>query len=257
MLKFLFIIVLLILLLVIGCKISNIKLKHVYLVLERFFIDILLRSMVENYDKRHPCRNMSKVSLEELKLSQQDLAKAQRASQNLLEQNKALINSLEEKNKEIENLVYENQELKETNEIFSNSIADLKRTIKTLSYEANQKIIKSVPPSKHSKEKTRTDDNVFYAEPDATGTILRKVSPKENKFSLFKLKLLDENVCNFSVLNNDATDMYIKNRSVSLLACQILEVAQTPKKFVTVDAGTAVRHDNNWIVMEPVKIKIV
>ena len=169
---------------------------------------------------------------------------------------KALNEALEQCEQAKEVLSNEKEELIETNEFFASSIEDLQNTIKTLSFEQNTKIVNKIP-NKVNEKIEQTKDSYLYAEPDATGTILRKISPKETKYSLFRLELLNEQVCKFYVLNNTATPMYINNRSISLLACQIVEVAPNPTKFEIVEAGTAVKNNNNWIVMEPAKIKIL
>lgn len=246
-------------LLIILSLFGNKKAKQILLVLERLLIDIFLRRLVVNYDQRHKKRTKSNNPTGEFSKFERELGKVQKMNKELLETNRRLNLDLEEKEKEYkekyEDKCRELDELRKTNEIFSNSIEDLRKTIQTLSYEKNQRIVNDFP-IQSSLEKANKE-KYLYAEPDATGTILRKISTTETKYSLFKLELLDEQVCKFSVLNNDATGMYINNRSVSLLACQIIEVASMPTKFEMVEQGTAVKNGNNWIVMEPVKIKII
>ena len=185
-----------------------------------------------------------------------ELERLQFMIKTLLGEKKALNEALEQCEQAKEVLSNEKEELIETNEFFASSIEDLQNTIKTLSFEQNTKIVNKIP-NKVNEKIEQTKDSYLYAEPDATGTILRKISPKETKYSLFRLELLNEQVCKFYVLNNTATPMYINNRSISLLACQIVEVAPNPTKFEIVEAGTAVKNNNNWIVMEPAKIKIL
>ena len=99
----------------------------------------------------------------------------------------------------------------------------------------------------------------LYAEPDATGAILRKISSSVTKYSLYKLTLSspDDLICKFSLLNNEATSMYIDNREMALHACKVLEISSNPNSFETIEPGTAVKENSNWVVTSQAKIKII
>lgn len=250
-----YILCILLVLLILFRLLGNKNAKQICRILDRLFIDIVLRKIVENYDSRHKKIKRNVVAEAKFHYSK-EIERLQNISKDLLEENKRLNVALENCEEEKEYLSKEMNELKETNEIFSDSIADLRNTIRNLSFEKNKNIVNNIPGKTH-KNIDKTKDGCLYAEPDATGTILRKISANETKYSLFRLELLNEQVCKFYVLNNASTPMYINNRSVSLLACQILEVAPNPTKFEVVEAGTAVKNNNNWIVMEPAKIKIL
>lgn len=256
MFKVLFYILCILLILLISFRfIENKQAKQICKVLDRLLVDIALRKIVENYDSRHN-KNKKNVVAEIKKQDHNELERLQNMIKNLLVEKNALNETLEQYAQDKEVLSNEKNELIKTNEFFASSLEDLQNTIKTLSFEQNTKIVKKVP-SKADEKLVLPKDSYLYAEPDATGTILRKISPKETKYSLFRLELLNEQVCKFYVLNNATTPMYINNRGISLLACQIVEVAQNPTKFEIVEAGTAVKNNNNWIVMEPAKIKIL
>lgn len=250
-----YILFILLILLILFYLLGNKQAKLICRILDRLLVDVALRKIVVNYDRRHNKIKKS-VIVETQSYDYKELEKLQNMSKKLLEDNAKLNVALENSEKEKEYLINEMNELKETNEIFSDSIADLQNTIRTLSFEKNKKIVSDIPNKTHENIEL-AKDSCLYAEPDATGTILRKISVNETKYSLFKLELLNEQVCKFCVLNNAATPMYINNRGVSLLACQIIEVASNPTYFEMVEAGTAVKNNNNWIVMEPAKIKIL
>ena len=250
-----YILCILLVLLILFRLLENKKAKQICRVLDRLLVDIVLRKIVNNYDSRHN-KNEKNVVAEARNQAHDELERLQNMIKNLLVENNALNETLELYAQEKEALSTEKDELIKTNEFFASSLEDLQNTIKTLSFEQNTKIVNKIP-SKTNEKKEQAKESYLYAEPDATGTILRKISPKETKYSLFRLELLNEQVCKFYVLNNTATPMYINNRSISLLACQIVEVAPNPTKFEIVEAGTAVKNNNNWIVMEPAKIKIL
>ena len=250
-----YILCILLVLLILFRLLENKKAKQICRVLDRLLVDIALRRIVENYDRRHN-KNKKNVVDETENQVHNEPERLQNMIITLLKEKKALNEALEQCEQAKEVLSNEKEELIETNEFFASSIEDLQNTIKTLSFEQNTKIVNKIP-NKVNEKIEQTKDSYLYAEPDATGTILRKISPKETKYSLFRLELLNEQVCKFYVLNNTATPMYINNRSISLLACQIVKVAPNPTKFEIVEAGTAVKNNNNWIVMEPAKIKIL
>lgn len=229
--------------------------KQICRVLDRLLIDIALRRFVENYDKRH-IKNKKNVVDEAENQVYKEIERLKIMNKDLLKQKNVLNEALKQYAQDKEVLLNEKEELIKTNEFFASSLEDLQNTIKTLSYEQNSKVVNKIP-SKANENIVLAKNSYLYAEPDATGTILRKISQKETKYSLFKLELLNEQVCKFYVLNNAATPMYINNRSISLLACHIVEVAPNPTKFEIVEAGTAVKNNNSWIVMEPAKIKIL
>ena len=250
-----YILCILLVLLILFRLLENKKAKQICRVLDRLLVDIALRKIVNNYDSRHN-KNEKNVVAEEKKQVHNELERLQNMIKNLLVENNALNETLELYAQEKEVLSTEKDELIKTNEFFANSLEDLQNTIKTLSFEQNTKIVNNVP-SKANENKELAKASNLYAEPDATGTILRKISANETKYSLFRLELLNEQVCKFYVLNNASTPMYINNRSISLLACQIVEVTPNPTKFEMVEAGTAVKNNHNWIVMESAKIKIL
>lgn len=250
-----YILCILLVLLILFRLLENKKAKQICRVLDRLLVDIALRGIVENYDRRHN-KNKRNVVDEAENQVHNELERLQFMIKTLLGEKKALNETLEQCEQAKEVLSNEKEELIETNEFFASSIEDLQNTIKTLSFEQNTKIVNKIT-NKVNEKIEQTKDSYLYAEPDATCTILRKISPKETKYSLFRLELLNKQVCKFYVLNNAATPMYINNRSISLLACQIVQVAPNPTKFEIVEAGTAVKNNNNWIVMEPAKIKIL
>ena len=129
---------------------------------------------MNNYDSRHN-KNEKNVVAEEKKQVHNELERLQNMIKNLLVENNALNETLELYAQEKEVLSTEKDELIKTNEFFANSLEDLQNTIKTLSFEQNTKIVNNVP-SKANENKELAKASNLYAEPDATGTILRKIS---------------------------------------------------------------------------------
>lgn len=180
-----YILCILLVLLILFRLLENKKAKQICRVLDRLLVDIALRGIVENYDRRHN-KNKKNVVDETENQVHNELERLQFMIKTLLGEKKALNEALEQCEQAKEVLSNEKEELIETNEFFASSIEDLQNTIKTLSFEQNTKIVNKIP-NKVNEKIEQTKDSYLYAEPDATGIILRKISPKETKYSLFRL----------------------------------------------------------------------
>lgn len=227
--------------------------------IEKLIIDVVFRELVYNYDLRHG-KSITSNTKNNNKPTQKDdntlIAQLEGKIKILETEKQYLTQQLAKANDDLEFTRKELMELAQTNELFVDSIADLKATIESLSKEKVKRI------SEHTiKENVATNkqQTTLFAEPDATGSILRKASSIETRYSLYKLQLdsRNEQICQFSLLNNDATSNYIASRELSLKACQITELGATLTQFVTIEPGTAIKENNNWVVTKPAKIKIV
>ena len=128
-----YILCILLVLLILFRLLGNKNAKQICRILDRLFIDIVLRKIVENYDSRHKKIKRNVVAEAKFHYSQ-EIERLQNISKDLLEENKRLNVALENCEEEKEYLSKEMNELKETNEIFSDSIADLRNTIRNLSF---------------------------------------------------------------------------------------------------------------------------
>lgn len=233
--------------------------KQTFCVIEQKTIDVVLRKIVENYDKRNGKFSKSKnTDVDYIKLKKQ-FDSSNNLNNQLRERIKILEDRIESISEDLKDASTIRDEVIQTNEMFAQEIQVLRDTMASFS---RTKVETLQRENKHPQKEitsSETKIGILFAEPDATGAILRKPSISETKYSLYKLDISDSNdqLCYFSVLNNNATETYIANRNVSLLACQILEIASNPTSFVTVEPGTAVKENNNWVVASPAKIKIV
>lgn len=228
--------------------------------LERIGVDVACRNLVEYYDNKKG-RTIQHTHVRNATLQIKEELDSCKEENRLLQKN---IIDLNGKIRDLSNKLNDAEtvrdELIETNEIFAQNIQDLHDTIasfsRTKAASLRQKEKEEVQETKNSKVE---ELSCLYAEPDATGAILRKPTTSESMYSLYKLEISksDEQLCTFSVLNNEATETYIANRNVSLLACQIIEIASSPTTLVTIEPGTAVKENNNWVVATPAKIKII
>lgn len=234
--------------------------KQTFHEIEKIAIDIVCRRLVEYYDNKNGKTALHLQVQDELSQIKKEFNTCQEDNKQLQDTIITLqdnINNLSIKLNDVETV---RDELIETNEIFAQNIQELRDTIasfsRTKAASLQQEEKQKVQDATNSEE---TRLSCLYAEPDATGAILRKPSTSESKYSLYKLEISESNdqLCAFSALNNEATETYIANRNVSLQACQILEIAANPTTFVTIEPGTAVKENNNWVVASPAKIKIV
>lgn len=231
--------------------------KQTFNTLEKFTIDIVCRKLVQYYDNKHGVK--TKKIAEQTSTSKETIEKYKNENRVLKTRIKDLEVEIRELKSKLETAEFTRNEVIETNEIFAQAIQTLKDTIASFSRTKAATLKQEKSIEKGKLDNTEPKHLCLFAEPDATGAILRKVSTNESKYSLYKLNISESNeqLCTFSVINNDATETYIANRNVSLLACQILEIASNPLSFVTVEPGTAVKENNNWVVASPAKIKIV
>lgn len=225
--------------------------------LEKFTIDIVCRKLVQYYDKKHGVE--TKRTVDQASTSKESEEKYKKEIRGLKSKVNDLSEQISELESKLENAVSVRDEVIETNEFFAQNIQVLKDTIASFSRTKAATLKQEKPIDKINIGVNDPKPLYLFAEPDATGAILRKPTTNESKYSLYKLNISESNeqLCTFSVINNDATETYIANRNVSLLACHILEIASNPLSFVTVEPGTAVKENNNWVVASPAKIKIV
>ena len=267
-----YILCILLVLLILFRLLENKKAKQICRVLDRLLVDIALRGIVENYDRRHN-KNKKNVVDETENQVHNELERLQFMIKTLLGEKKALNEALEQCEQAKEVLSNEKEELIETNEFFASSIEDLQNTIKTLSFEQNTKIVNKIP-NKVNEKIEQTKDSYLYAEPDATGTILRKISPKETKYSLFRLELLNEQVCKFYVLklkdskaeqaefflkefDNETAKAIIEGRQMHLVPACDIESSASPQKIILMKPGMAEKQGNSWFVKSKAQIRLV
>ena len=221
--------------------------KRTLFAIEKITIDIVCRKLVQYYDNKHGKK--TKKTVEQVSTTQEIVEKHKEENEDLKNKLKALEKEILELKSNLENVKYDRDEVIKTNEFFAQNIQELKGTIASFSRTKAATLKQEKPIDKVNIGVNNPKPLYLFAEPDATGAILRKATTNESKYSLYKLNISESNeqLCTFSVINNDATETYIANRNVSLLACQILEIASNPLSFVTVEPGTAVKENNNWV----------
>lgn len=227
---------------------------------EKFVIDYCMRWVVENYDSRH---GKKKIPSQEPKNKQEVntlsnvLQKLRYEIKRYQEENESLQSKVDLLSEQLDDAIQVRNEQIDLNNKFASDIESLQETLKSYS----QKKVEEITRTQAIELNKPQEELVYklYAEPDATGTMLRKVSSTENKYTLYELLLpaRESMVCKFSVVNNEATPMYIEGRQMTLKACSIIEMSQNPQKIITVLPGVAVKENNNWVITEPAKIKLL
>lgn len=231
--------------------------KRTLNIMEKVTIDIVCRKLVQYYDNKHGIETRNNV--EQAEITTEAAEKYKKENKELKTKVSTLEVEIHDLNSKLEDAESVRDELIETNEGFAQDIQALRDTIASFSRTRAASFQQEKSYAQEVQSVKEPNGLCMFAEPDATGAILRKPSTSETKYSLYKLNISESNeqLCTFCVINNEATETYIANRNVSLLACQILEIASNPQSFVTVEPGTAVKENNNWVVASPAKIKIV
>lgn len=232
--------------------------KKIFHAIEKIIIDIVCRRLVIYYDNKY--RKSKKCHNKELSSSNVDkAAECQEVNIKLQETICTLNKEIEHLKNELADAIECRDEVIKTNEIFSKTIEELRNTTRSFSKTKAASLQQTEKPVQQKVLVKEAKISCLYAEPDASGAILRKTSTTESRYSLYKLNVSESNeqLCTFCVINNEATETYIANRNVSLQACQIIELSSSPTTFVNIEPGTAVKENNIWVVASPAKIKII
>lgn len=219
--------------------------------LGKILIDRAMRTIVSWYDSRHS------VS------SQNRLGCSGERDKSLLDQTERLnryISKLEETvsvlNSKMDNLKSQNAALSDNANHLSerNGLLD-KEKERMLSQinelqQANARLLgKCLPESD-------LPAMIYYAQGDATGLNLRKISTTRTSQHIYRIATMPGNAAMAifePIVGADCRDV-IENRNITLIACDIESIASNASTIVVREKGKAIFENNKWKVISKAKI---
>lgn len=226
------------------------KIKHI---LGICIVDKLMRNVVAWYDKTHPesAQKMKQDNLQiqkllgqikELETSRSELDKnltCEKEKSVLLSQKiTSLTEKLEELYGEVANTTNRNCELKK-------ELGDVK--------EQNAYLLRRCLPE------SKIPSMIYYAEGDAMGLNLRKVSIQQTPYAIYEIITTpgDTTSAEFSPIVSSNEKETITNRNATLVACEILSIAPNATSISIVESGRAKMENGRWVVSRKAKIKLI
>lgn len=221
----------------------------------RFFlgcllIDNLFRSVVHWYDKRHPISKKKEsnnseevVRLnEKIKTLQSAMSELER-SINILEskesslnrQKESILTEMNTKDNEISRLINEHNQM-------IPQISELRNE--------NQRLLQRCLPE------TEIPSMIYYAQGDASGLYLRKLSTKKTSEHIYKIMTFagDTTSAIFEPYIETNIQEIINNRNLTLIACEIMRIDPNASSIQICEAGKAKCENNKWKVTNKAKI---
>ena len=216
-------------------------------------VDKFMRSCLNWYDKRHPnSSNLHKQQNESIRTIQLQLDQKKQETealhQQIAEENKRSKNmhlQLEEIKADFSGLQFNYENLLEENKALKNSIKNLNSQNAYL--------------SQRCLPETEIPSMIYYAQGDATGMNLRKVTTTKNIEQIYILHTRPGNTqsAEFYPIIRDYLNEIVQNRHLTLLACEIMGIAPNPTKIEVLSPGQALFQNNRWVVTNKAKIKIL
>lgn len=213
-------------------------------------IDNILRSIVHWYDKRHPNskKNESNNSEEIILLNERITTLHSRisvleSSVKILKTNESSLNSQKEsalaeiksKDNELSRLMNEYKQL-------VSQISELRKE--------NQKLLQRCLPE------TEIPSMIYYAQGDASGLYLRKLSTEKTSGHIYKITTFagDTTSSIFEPYIETNIQDIINNRNLTLIACEIIRIEPNASSIQVCEAGKAKYENNKWKVINKAKI---
>ena len=226
------------------------KIKHI---LGICIVDKLMRSVVAWYDKTHP-ESARKMKQDNLQI------------QKLLGQIKELETARSEFDK---NLAFE----KENSVLLSQKIISLTEKLeksqgevvnaKSCICELEKELVGVKEQNVHLLSRclpeSKIPSMIYYAEGDAMGLNLRKVSTQQTPYAIYKIITTpgDTSSAEFLPIVSSNEKEIITNRNATLVACEILSIAPNATSICLVESGRAKIENGKWIVTNKAKIQLI
>lgn len=221
----------------------------------RFFlgcllIDNILRSVVHWYDKRHPdskkkesnysgevvCLNEKITSLQRTTSDLENSIRILKAKESSLNsQKESILVEMKTKDNEISRLMRENR-------LMDSQIKELQNE--------NQELLRRCLPE------TAIPSMIYYAQGDATGLYLRKLSTTRASEHIYRITTIvgDTTSATFEPCLDKDIQEIINNRNVTLIACEIMRINPNASSIQVCEAGKAKCENNKWKVTNKAKI---
>lgn len=224
--------------------------KKIRYILGRLLIDYALRNIVRWYDKRHPHsrRKDTDYSQELIHLTEKNSSLQRTISElnnrivdlksNVLafnNQKEALLADLRKKDYEISLIIEEKEQM-------SSRISELRNE--------NQKLLQRCLPE------TEIPSMIYYAQGDASGLNLRKISTVRTTDHIYRIVTLAGDALSGTfepVVESNIQDI-IDNRNLTLIACEIVRINPNASSIQVCEAGKVSCENNKWKVTNKAKI---
>lgn len=219
-----------------------------------FLIDNLMRNIVSWYDERHLKATANSENKD--KADYQRIEAILKAKENECH---GLQSQLDVKRDENQNLKEQIIHLRSTLDGLKESCAKLQQDNSGLKKKIGILKAEIDGLQKRCLPESDVPSMIYFAQGDATGLWLRKVSTAMSIGHMYKLitKPGDTSICNFSPIKQDNMAEVIANRSVTLLACEIIGIAPAASAIEIIEDGVAALENNRWKVTHKAKIKLV
>lgn len=213
-------------------------------------IDNLLRSIVHWYDKRHPNSKKKEFnnSEEVIHLNERITTLLRRISElessvkilkanesSLKSQKESILAEIKSKDNELSRLINEHNQM-------ISQIAELRNE--------NQKLLQRCLPE------TEIPSMIYYAQGDASGLYLRKLSTERTSEHIYKMTTFagDTTSAIFEPYLETNIQEIINNRNLTLIACEIMRIEPNASRIQVCEAGMAKCENNKWKVINKAKI---
>lgn len=218
-----------------------------------FFIDLCMRSAVSWYDRRHPRSSQRKQQSDDRRvreltaqidsLNSQIAAKRQQMAA-VQEQNGRLTGQADQLRQELGRATEECRRHEAL-------VSQLQAEAKSLKEQNEHLLCRCLPESD-------IPSMIYYAEGDALGATLRKISPVRSAQHIYRLitRPGDTATADFVPEIPQNASEVIANRSVTLIACEILSIAPNASSVVVSAPGKAVLENGKWKVTNKAKIHL-
>lgn len=218
-----------------------------------FFIDLCMRSAVNWYDKRHPRSSRRKQQGDDRRVSEltaqvdslnSRIAAGRQQMEAVRTQNDRLAGQADQLRQELGRAAEECRRHEAT-------VSQLQAEMKSLK-EQNGHLQRCCLPE------SDIPSMIYYAEGDALGATLRKISPVRTAQRIYRLTTRpgDTATADFAPEVQQHAAEIIANRSVTLIACEILSIAPAASSVVVSAPGKAVLENGRWKVTNKAKIHL-
>lgn len=224
--------------------------KRIRYFLGCLLIDNALRNVVRWYDKRHPdSRKKDSVYTKDLFHLNEKISSLQRTISELNNsigvlkskelsfnsQKETLLADLRKKDHEISLLIEEKEQMGSQN-------SELR--------DENQNLLRRCLPV------TEVPSMIYYAQGDASGLYLRKISTVRTSEHIYRIVTLagDSLSAMFEPVVESNIQDIINNRNLTLIACEILRINPNASSIQVCEAGKVLCENNKWKVTNKAKI---
>lgn len=216
-------------------------------------IDKFMRNSVEWYDQHHSKKSVLNThDADQISSLNQKLKESEREREAMQDRLLEEREKLRDVRIKFQSLETSFSALKSDFEALENNNRKLSNLIETLN-EQNSNLARKCLPEDEIPSMT------YYAQGDATGLYLRKLSTIKGEEQIYTLHTSPGNthIAEFYPLIKGNVNEIIANRNLTLLACDIMGISQNPGSIEVISFGKAQFQNNKWAVINKAKIRII